>query len=80
MPRYFFHVYNRSGAALDEEGLELSDVFAARDHALRGIRSLLSAEVLTGKLDLHGHLDVAEPDGTKVARLEFGDALVIRPA
>ena len=80
MPRFFFHVYNRSDAVADEEGLELSDATAAYDYALYSVRSLLSAEVLSGKLDLHGHLDAADVDGARIMRLEFGDALIVRPA
>lgn len=80
MPRYYFHLYNRTGNMSDDEGTELPDSEAAHDHALKGIRSLLSAEILTGELDLHGHLDVADADGSVIERAEFSDAVKIRPA
>lgn len=80
MPRFFFHIYNRTGDLRDDEGTVLSDPSAAHEHAVRGIRSLLSAEILTGELDLHGHLDIADAAGALVERTEFGDAVTIRPA
>lgn len=80
MPRYFFHVYNRTAEVPDEEGTELPNAAAAHDHAVRGIRSLLSAEVLTGVMDLHGHLDIADAAGSLVERAQFSDAVSVRPA
>ena len=46
MPRYYMHVHNGGGFAPDEEGRELADVETAMAEAVKGARSLLSAEVL----------------------------------
>lgn len=45
MPRYFFHLRHRpgpAGLALDEEGDELADVSAAREHALYVARDTIA--------------------------------------
>lgn len=50
MPRYFFNVRHRSGPAglaLDEEGDDLPDVKAAREHALSVARTMISRDRLT---------------------------------
>ncbi|WP_409929049.1 DUF6894 family protein [Sphingomonas sp. BAUL-RG-20F-R05-02] len=77
MPRYHLHIYNYTGETLDQEGSEYSDIGIARAKAIAGIRSFLSAEVLEGKVDLRGYLDIADDDGTVLERIDFHDAVKI---
>lgn len=78
MPRFFFHVRNGMGFALDEEGAELDDLRAAKQHAIEGARSLMSAEVAKGELDLRGRIEVTDAEGQCILILRFGEAVRIR--
>jgi hypothetical protein len=51
MTRYFLHIHNSHGAAEDDEGLDAGSLSEAREKAVAGIRSLLSAEALNGEIN-----------------------------
>ena len=77
MPRYYFHLYNDIDAR-DEEGVELPDLEAARDHATAEARNMTSVSVLEhGRVNLHHRIEVADHAGAVVATVEFGDAVAI---
>ena len=75
MPRYHFNIRNGSGFTADEEGLDLSSESDARVQAIRGTRSLLSAEVLDGRLDLAGQIEVTDECQDEVMTVRFSDAV-----
>lgn len=74
MPRFFFHLANGEHV-LDERGLVLSDVEAARATAVASARSLLSAEILTGHLLLNSRIVIVEEGEEQVASVEFQDVV-----
>jgi hypothetical protein len=80
MPRYHLHIHNHHGDALDEEGGEYADLTVAHRKAVEGIRSFLSAELLEGKLDLRGHLDIADDAGAVLQRIDFDEVVTISRA
>jgi hypothetical protein len=75
MPRYYFHVRNGLGFTRDEEGQELPDAEAARAVAVRGVRSLITAEVADGRVDLRGRIEVTDGDGAPLFELAFADTV-----
>jgi len=77
MPRFHLHIHNHTGDTLDQEGSEYRDLGMARDKAIAGIRSFLSAELLEGTVDLRGYLDIADDDGTVLERIDFHEAVKI---
>lgn len=77
MPRYFFHIHNGLGLTEDEEGQELPSPGAAYAAALDGIRSMLSAGVREGELDLHGSVDVVDEFGTLLRSIFFEEAIEV---
>lgn len=77
MPRYFFNVYDDI-VALDEEGVELPNVQAARLHAVAGARDLIVAQVKHGYLVRSHWIDVVDERGEVVLSITFGEALEIR--
>ncbi|MGE4064402.1 MAG: hypothetical protein AB7E79_13630 [Rhodospirillaceae bacterium] len=77
MPRFYFHIYNGFGRAPDDEGRECDDTEEARAIAVEGVRSLLSAEVLEGRLDLRGRIEVTGDDSRVVIVVPFKDALTV---
>ncbi|MGZ8312310.1 MAG: DUF6894 family protein [Allosphingosinicella sp.] len=77
MQRYYFHVRDCWGEALDEEGLELADIAAARTIAIKGARSLICAEAEEGRLDLGGEIKVTDAAGGRFFLLRFDEAVVL---
>ena len=77
MPRYHFDVQNGAGLVLDDEGRELPNLEVARKEAIKGIRSLISAEVEKGSLDLTGRLTVRDGAARTVILLRFDEAVSI---
>ena len=75
MPLYHFNVRNGFGFVSDEEGLDLSSEKDARVQAIRGARSLLSAEVLEGMLDLNGQIEVTDERNDEVMTIRFRDVV-----
>lgn len=75
MPRYHLHLYDRAGGSCDEEGVELPDVESARACAIDGIRSIVSAEVRGGRLDLDGRVEIADGAGSVLGAVPFSEAV-----
>jgi hypothetical protein len=78
MPRYFLHIHNSHGAAEDDEGVEARSLSEAREHAVAGIRSLLSAEALNGEINLRGRIDVGDEAGKVLLSVPFAEALEVK--
>lgn len=77
MPRYYFHVFNHE-TSLDEEGLELPDLKAARLHAIRGARSLMSDALKEGCIVLSHHIAIQNEQGELLLDVKFDDAVEVR--
>ena len=77
MPRYRFNIDNGIGFVADEEGRELPDLAVARAEGMKGIRSILAEDVLNGRLDLKGRLDVVGQDGNILLTISFAEAVEV---
>ena len=77
MPRFFFHVYNGIGFVEDEGGRDLPDIHRAREEGIKGIRSIMSDEVLKGRIDLRGRIEIADETAALVCTIPFEDAFEI---
>jgi hypothetical protein len=77
MPRFYLNIRNGNGFTPDEEGRDFAGAEEARAEAVKGARSLLSAEVEQGQLDLRGAIEVTDEQGAHVMSIAFRDALVI---
>jgi hypothetical protein len=75
--RFYLHLFNRLGSALDEEGVEVADLEAAEARAVDGIRSILADEAKVGRLDLDGRIEIADESGAIVRTVPFEDAFEI---
>ncbi|TMJ20275.1 MAG: hypothetical protein E6G92_11155 [Alphaproteobacteria bacterium] len=79
MPHYYFHVHNSIGFVEDEEGRDLPDRDVARQEAIKGIRSILSEDVLGGFIDLAGRIEVVEEgSGDPALTVPFDEAVDVR--
>ncbi|HEX8217336.1 MAG TPA: hypothetical protein VF577_07715 [Allosphingosinicella sp.] len=77
VPKFFFHIHDDIFVR-DEEGLELSDVAAARATAVASARALMCDQVTNGQLNLGHRIEVEDDAGEPVLMLPFGDAVEIR--
>nr|WP_295370965.1 hypothetical protein [uncultured Sphingosinicella sp.] len=77
MTRFFFDLHDNIGHVVDEEGREFPSLEAARQEAVKGVRSIISAEVGEGVLDLTGTMVVRDADGTDVLVVPFEEVLSI---
>lgn len=76
--RYHFNIRNGNGYTADDEGTDLASDEEARLHAIEGARSLISAEVLQGSLDLNGQIEVTDEAETAVMTVRFAEAVEVR--
>ena len=77
MPHFYFNIRNGMGYVPDDEGRELADDEIARAEAVKGARSLLSAEILQGRLDLRGRIEVADGRRQTVMAVAFNEVVEI---
>lgn len=77
MPRYFFNIYN-DVTSLDEEGRELPDLETARDHAIRGARSIMADGLKKGLIDLSHHVAIVDERGELLLDVSFAQAVEVR--
>jgi hypothetical protein len=76
MPIFFFHVFN-DVVAMDEEGLELPDLDAAREHALESARELVCDSVQRGYLNLEHRIEIENEKRECLLVLTFRDAFTV---
>lgn len=75
MTHYHFNVHNGGGPVPDEEGRELSGPEVARMEALKGARSIIADEVMQGRLDLSGRIEVTDADGRLLFIVRYSEAV-----
>ena len=74
MPRFYFHLYDDM-TVIDEEGLDLPGVDAARERGIANAREMACSQVLEGYLNLKHRIDVADESGHVVFTLPFRDTI-----
>jgi hypothetical protein len=79
MPRYYFHVFN-DAVAMDDEGVDLPDLDAAREQALESARELVCDAVHKGHLNLEHRIEIEDEKGERVLTLTFRDAFTVTGA
>lgn len=77
MARFFFKLYDRSGATPDVEGCVLHDLAAAHRHALAAARALMAEDIRDGRLNLSDYIEVSDDNGEVVLKLLFSRAVTI---
>ena len=75
MPKFHFHIRDASGVALDEDGMELPNLDAAREEAQEAARQIL-ADALKSHKEVDGRkIEIAEEDGAVIEVIEVRDLL-----
>lgn len=75
MLHYYLHLFNGIGAVPDEEGVEVESFADAYRLAIESIRSLISADVKHGRIDLRGRIEIAGTDQARVRVVPFAEAV-----
>lgn len=76
MPRYHLNLFN-DVVSMDEEGMELPDLEAARDAAIVNIRDLMKDQLVKGHITLSHRVEIANDRGRILATVFFSDAVTI---
>jgi hypothetical protein len=75
MPRYHFNIFNDS-TVMDDEGLELPDIAAAVDEAIRSARELIGHEIMAGRAIHRSHkIEIADEGGKVLHTVRFGEVV-----
>jgi hypothetical protein len=75
VPRFYFHLHDDLDA-VDEEGLQLPDLRAARAHAVRCVRVTFAETAKDeGRVVLHHRIDIADEQGAVLETVRFRDAV-----
>jgi hypothetical protein len=78
VPRFYFDLYNSVGLVTDEGGRELPDLAVVRREALKGIRSIIAADVQKGELDLTGNITIRDMNRAELLVIRFDEAVRIK--
>lgn len=77
MARYFFNVHDRLGHLRDREGSELPNLAAVRARAIHDARSLMSADICEGLINVADYVEVTDAAGAVVLTLPYSEAVTI---
>ena len=77
MPRFYLHIRSQGELIPDPEGSELAGIEAAVQEAVRGARSLLSADVLEGMLRLDASIEIHDSEDRHLATIRFDEVVEI---
>jgi hypothetical protein len=77
LPRFYLHIRSQGELIPDPEGSELAGIDAAVQEAVRGARSLLSADVLEGMLRLDCSIQIHDSDDRHLGTIRFDEVVEI---
>lgn len=75
MPLFHLHIHQCGRLALDEEGLELPNLVAARDQAIAGARAIMCEELARGQLNLGCYIKIEDSYGQVLATVPFRETI-----
>jgi hypothetical protein len=75
LPRYHFHLRDRTGFTEDSHGRTLADAERARERAIKEARAIICDDVRNGRVDLNGMIEVTDGSGKVVLTLRFTEAV-----
>ena len=76
MPLFYFHLYNDLDV-IDEEGLDLLDLDAARANAIKEARAVMVDMVAEGRINFSHRIDIADESGDVVDSVNFSEAVAV---
>ena len=76
VPHFYINVLNDVSYTVDDQGVELADLDAARAHARKAIGEILADELVAGKDLIHLTLVIEGPHRQRLADLKVVTKLV----
>ncbi|HEX8413564.1 MAG TPA: hypothetical protein VF637_06700 [Sphingomicrobium sp.] len=80
MPIFYFHIALHDRFISDPEGVERTDLAAARVEAIASARDLMRSDILGGELHMDQAIHIHDADDVHLATVTFDDALQIFPS
>lgn len=77
--RYYFHVRNHEGLALDPEGAEFESLNAACEEAFQSAREILADRLLRGEVIDGEVFEITTENGDIARTVPFRDSLRFEP-
>lgn len=77
--RYYFHVRNHEGLALDPEGAEFDTLNAACEEAFQSAREILADRLLRGEVIDGEVFEITMENGEIARTVPFRDSLRLEP-
>lgn len=77
MQRIYLHLHESGSVLQDAEGCDVHDLEQARILAIDAARSLMSADVMRGRLTLGSGIEIADSGGNPLAFIRFRDAITV---
>jgi hypothetical protein len=77
MTRFYLHLHEQGKVVPDAEGLERPDLASAMRAAVDSLRDVMAADVLCGRLDLSGRIEVADRNGAILGMVAFVDVVSV---
>jgi hypothetical protein len=75
MHRFYFHIRSGEEVIIDQEGMDLPDVNAARLEALAAARHILADAIKSGKVDTPEAFVIADSNGSELETVPFAVVL-----
>lgn len=76
MRRFYFHVFNDE-TTIDEEGMDFSDLDAARRQAIAAARDLACESIRNGHLNLDHRIEITSEHNARLMTVTFREAFTI---
>jgi hypothetical protein len=78
MAHYYIHIYDDLDM-IDEDGMELRDLAAARYEAIRGARGMMADHLVAGRpLKLFHRVEIADDGGKVLMVIPFREVVTIQ--
>jgi len=75
VPRFYLHLCNGSGFTEDEEGQEFRDTEHAYREAVRGLRDVMTGELMRGEMNLGSFIEIENERHELIRRVDFSEAV-----
>lgn len=73
--RYRMNLVEHAELCLDEEGVELPNLSAARDYAIMAAREIIASDIRDGVLALDVAIQITDGTGQALMLVQFDDAV-----
>lgn len=77
MPLFYLHLCNGRGFVEDEDGSEFSNLSAARNGAIHGLRDALAADVRDGEINIAAFIEIEDAQHGHLCTIHCNEAIKV---